>query len=135
MGVFAYIKNGTKYKNNQFPGAYPASRVSYNGSDVETELDKLNADKSNDIITDEVTSAEESVSANTIKIFQTTCTKTGYTPLGVVSYTVMGTYNDEVTVYRIDFNADKSKVNVGVRNMHSGANSLSVKTVILYKKN
>ena len=44
MGVFSYIKNGTKYKMNQFPGAYPASRVSYNGSDVETALDELNAD-------------------------------------------------------------------------------------------
>lgn len=44
MGVFAYIKNGVKYKMNQFPGAYPASRVSYNGSDVETALDELNAD-------------------------------------------------------------------------------------------
>lgn len=45
MGLFAYIKNGVKYKMNQFPGAYPASRVSYNGSDVETALDELNADK------------------------------------------------------------------------------------------
>lgn len=44
MGVFAYIKNGTKYKMNQFPGAYPANRVSYNGSDVETALDELNAE-------------------------------------------------------------------------------------------
>ena len=44
MGVFAYIKNGTKYKMNQFPGAYPASRVSYNGSDVEAALNGLNAD-------------------------------------------------------------------------------------------
>lgn len=44
MGVFAYIKNGVKYKTNQFPGAYPANRVSYNGSDVETALDELNAD-------------------------------------------------------------------------------------------
>ena len=41
MGVFAYIKNGVKYKNNQFPGAYPASRVSYNGSDVESALDNI----------------------------------------------------------------------------------------------
>lgn len=44
MGVFAYIKNGVKYKMNQFPGAYPANRVSYNGSDVKTALDELNAD-------------------------------------------------------------------------------------------
>lgn len=44
MGLFAYIKNGVKYKMNQFPGAYPASRVSYNGSDVESALDELNAD-------------------------------------------------------------------------------------------
>jgi len=44
MGVFAYIKNGVKYKTNQFPGAYPANRVSYNGSDVKTALDELNAD-------------------------------------------------------------------------------------------
>lgn len=44
MGVFAYIKNGTKYKMNQFPGAYPANRVSYNGSDVKTALDEINAD-------------------------------------------------------------------------------------------
>lgn len=49
MGVFAYIKNGTKYKMNQFPGAYPANRVSYNGSDVETALDELNADITNKI--------------------------------------------------------------------------------------
>jgi len=52
MGVFAYIKNGVKYKTNQFPGAYPANRVSYNGSDVKTALDELNADKAdNDKIT------------------------------------------------------------------------------------
>lgn len=44
MGLFAYIKNGVKYKMNQFPGAYPASRVSYNGSNVETALDEINAD-------------------------------------------------------------------------------------------
>lgn len=50
MGVFAYIKNGVKYRMNQFPGAYPANRVSYNGSDVETALDELNADKANKLL-------------------------------------------------------------------------------------
>lgn len=86
MGVFAYIKNGVKYKMNQFPGAYPASRVSYNGSDVETALDELNADLTGlfsietfDFYTK--TGSNMGVPANGEASVPVNIAKTGYTPI------------------------------------------------------
>lgn len=116
-------------------GATLTSGTNCSKTDVCTKLNELNADKANEIITDTVTASAESVSANTSKVFQIACTKAGYTPIGISTYTITGTYNDEVSVYRVDFVSDKSTVVVGCRNMHAGANSIGAKVVILYQKN
>lgn len=115
--------------------AYDNSVSGMTATNTQAAIDELNADKANEIITDTVTASAESVSANTSKVFQIACTKAGYTPIGISTYTITGTYNDEVSVYRVDFVSDKSTVVVGCRNMHAGANSIGAKVVILYQKN
>jgi len=83
MGVFAYIKNGVKYKMNQFPGAYPASRVSYNGSDVETALDELNADLSDTCKMKEITQTWGSTTSGTTYAVGVVNALLGLTPSSV----------------------------------------------------
>ena len=93
----------------------------------------LNSDLGDIIVVERVEFDRVQTASNTYFALNKNCEKSGYTPIGIVGYSVTTTNNEKCSVYHLNINQGKTVQLYGF-NWHTSTQNIGGAVLVLYKK-
>ena len=108
----------------------PSTSTPLNATNLNNNFNELNNNKSNLLITENITSDSTSINANTESTLTIGISKTGYTPLGILMVDI-----SQNNVDLLKYSIYSNNAYVRVKNLTSGSISITCTIKMLYIKN